>query len=173
MEARIKECDLDRLQFLASFLPVPVAPVPVAISIQAMWIAVAVVNRNAVANVCAVKVRRGRRQALIRVGRVAVLLGTWGGRPTTSLIGAVVAGRVLVARGAVVGAMVVVVVVATVGEGRASCSSSVGDEQEASMRAPATIRFRTRPCVAAMGLLGPVGHVRLHRRVRMALWTKP
>jgi hypothetical protein len=39
-------------------LAVPVAPIPVAIGVQVVWVAVAVVDRNPVANVGAVKVGR-------------------------------------------------------------------------------------------------------------------
>src|SRR5215216_4006140 len=54
-------------------LAVAVAANPVAIGVQAVRIAVAVVNRDSVANVGAVKVRWRRRQAVIRVSRVATL----------------------------------------------------------------------------------------------------
>jgi hypothetical protein len=56
------------------FLTVAVAPSSVAIGVQPVWVAVAVVNRDPVANVGAVQVRRRRRQAVIRVGGVAILL---------------------------------------------------------------------------------------------------
>jgi hypothetical protein len=51
-----------------------VAPNSVAIGVQPVWVAIAVVNRDPVANVGAVQVRRRRRQAVIRVGSVAILL---------------------------------------------------------------------------------------------------
>jgi hypothetical protein len=40
-------------------LAVPVAPNPVAIGVQAVWVAIAVVDRHPVADVGAVKVGRG------------------------------------------------------------------------------------------------------------------
>jgi hypothetical protein len=58
-------------------LAVAVAANPVAIGVQAVRIAVAVVNRDSVANIGAVKVRWRRRQAVIRVSRVATLLRGW------------------------------------------------------------------------------------------------